>query len=144
MPYRPAQKIFRGCLVINSANQASGTLFWDTEIYDTDNIHPANSSELIVPAGIFKIKLFAQASFANLSNNGYIAIQINKNGILLTAPSIETDEHTGNDGTTPYTLSLSSPVLTCVPTDFYELIAFGNIAQTLLSAKTYFGMELIY
>lgn len=137
---------FRGALVYNSANQAiGGPLSFDTEVYDTDNIHDivTNSSRLTVPPDTSKVELYANME-CTASASTWLFSRILKNGaIVIGLPGIKTTPL----GAVSNAHNLCSAVLDVVPGDSFELAIYSsNSTETIFggtSKNTFFGLRII-
>jgi len=124
----------RGCLAYNTSNQSiiNGSfvsLNLQGEIYDTDGIHStsSNTSQLVVPAGVTKVKVFGQGNFGGTNNTGQRHIRIYKNGSALT-PTIEVKE--GASGAGSNNIQVTSPVLIVTPGDYFQMKLYQTSGGT--------------
>jgi len=146
---------FKGSLVYIDGNQSiannDGTekIAFDQESYDTSTIHDTvtNNSRLTVPAGVTKVRLTAGLSFA-ANATGYRSASFHKNGVSTYVGLVSAQELSPTAGQFA-NLYLTSPVLTVVATDYFELFCFQNSGGALNAQGTadgrltWFAMELI-
>lgn len=119
-------------------------LSFNSEVYDTNNIHDvsSNNSRLTVPSGITKVKLKAQI-YWSATLTGYRETRIYKNGadMYMSRDSVEaTDSHHINQ--------FSSPMLDVVSGDYFEAYCYqnrGGSTDVIGSSQksTWFAMEII-
>lgn len=140
----------RGALVTEADDDAAVdytsviALTWDTDNYDTDDIHDvvSNTSRLTVPTGVTKVRIAGQLRFSDLTSGVWLEAHIQKNGsrefigaasLLINADNLRSE------------LNLSTPVIDVVAGDFFEL--FIEI-ETDTSVKrdaslSWFSMEIV-
>lgn len=146
---------FRGALVFKSANQniTIGTLTiltWNQEVYDTSNLHNnTNSSRLTVPAGVTRVRLNANVSWAQgvLATAG-IEIELLKNAAPFRGGFHVFVEDDISAATGGLRMNGSSPPLLVTGGDFFEVRVRQNTSISLnVEADggngTWFAMELI-
>ena len=136
-----------GCIAQKTANQSipnatTVALTWNTELYDTDNIHDnaVNNSRMVVPAGIDKVQFFGGVRWTSNSNAARLLF-VYKNGALFPAGPYVTKRAYGSSDT-----QISSGVVQCVAGDYFELMAYQNSGvalNVLTSLVSYFNMQLI-
>ncbi|MBI4822673.1 MAG: hypothetical protein HY805_00355 [Nitrospirae bacterium] len=142
---------FRGALVGKSGNvslpaSAWSTIAYDTEVYDTDNIHDnaTNNSRLTVPSGVTKVRLTSVGAFT--ATGFTFACRLIKNGTTVICCSL-TDAPVAPGGEGP-PYSLVSPVIEVAAGDYFEFQLNMNNARDLAATSsvhgpTQFGMEII-
>ena len=144
----------RGALAFGTLDQATTTsvelkVLFDSEAYDTDSVHStsSNTGRLTVPSGVTKIRLTAQVQFTGNSTGATRKLRITKNGgaggidnnrdtylpIVVNAPGGQTEAHM---------VELSTGVIECVATDFFELHATQNSGITLQLLADQYWMEM--
>lgn len=118
---------------------------FDSEEYDTDSIHDnaTNNTRLTVPTGVTKVRLTAQASFAS-NATGSREAKFQKNGLNFTGMcALEWDANATN----VHHMTLVSPVLVVVATDYFELEltqnSGGNLDTINGANGVNFSMEII-
>lgn len=150
-------KSFRGAMVYSSVNVdlfhiQTESIPWDSELYDTDNIHVsgANNERLIVPSGVSKVRVSGGVRIyhaTSLPNVDYIVFQIRKNNT-----NAADGEPFSVLGPTSYSYirnTMTSAVLEVIPGDYFELILFqkntdSNILELIAGAgSSWFAMEII-
>lgn len=138
--------VFRGALVYrtncdqNIDNGVSTALTWCAESYDTDSIHSNidNTSRLIVPAGITKVRVSGAIGFA-FDTNGTRTVSIYKNGgSFVGFPTVTVS---------PYAvIPVATPIITVSPGDYFEIYVSQTSGSTLgtgSSAAYWFAMEIV-
>lgn len=145
------QRSFRGALVYGSAhtnvpNNTGTPVNFDQEVYDTSNIHDpsTNNSRLTVPAGVSRVRLFANLVFSS-NTTGYRSGQILVNVSQVPGAPIVTIPTMPPTGEAA--LLINTAVISVSPGNYFELYAYQNSGATLVafagSAYTVFGMEII-
>lgn len=142
---------FRGALVHHNTTQAvtasvDTPCVFNSELYDTDGFHStvSNTSRLTVPAGVTRIRLTGGIRFAPDATGVRFGV-FWKNGAFLTQSArVGVDV----DSAISHTLNLTSPVLTCVPGDYFELVAFHTSSTSPLNLEAsstghFFAIEVI-
>ena len=145
---------FRGVLVYNNANQTiitatSTFLTFNLEIYDTDNIHDnsINTSRLIVPTGVAKVRISAFVSW-ELNATGIRATTLYKNGSLLGLPFIRSANN-ALSGTVANIDHFVSPILNVAAGDYFELSVYHTkgadsyVEGNSSGRSSSFAMEII-
>ncbi len=139
---------FRGALVRTSVELVvSAPLFlpWNTEIYDTDNIHSLSvrPDKLTVPAGVSRVRLTAGVQWKTLqAKKRRVSIRLNgtanENTDVLPAVGYA-------GGIAFFTrFSLSSPGLSVIEGDYFSLDVDSESTESVDNkAATYFGMEIV-
>lgn len=126
---------YRGCaayISVAAGNQSIPdgvftALLFDSETYDTDNIHSivTNISRFTVPSGVTKIRMLAQISMQDTTTNTARELRIYKNGSDISAlngPIPRSNHTTQTVGLTNFsTYSLTSAALICVAGDYFEV-----------------------
>lgn len=136
---------FSGALVTNSGtqtvNSSTSALTWNTEDYDDGGWHDngVNPSRLTVPSGVTKVRLTGGMKDTS-SVTGQFNLLIFKNGVEIYSGGATSEVETaGGDG-----VSVTSPVLAVVATDFFELFAFATTSRTTdADGRTYFNIVKI-
>lgn len=140
---------FRGALVAKTASQSvpnstDTTLTWNSETYDTDNIHNnvTNNTRLTVPAGVTRAILRVNLSL-QVSTVGRRNVSILKNGT--TFPGMG---YVGTQGASsnPMGISLLSSTISVIAGDFFEVIlnqSSGGNLNVLAESRTSFSMEIV-
>lgn len=114
---------YRGAVVQKSVSQAVGAVTdvdvtFDTTVLDTDSIHnPSPNTQLIVPAGIAFVRVFAQMLFTGGVANREYSARIIKNGTTSVA---NFDSVTGT-GQTWFIVTICSPAVAVTPGDIFVL-----------------------
>ncbi len=147
-PVLVARASHRGAVVTMAASRtgqnysAGANVTWDSEVYDTDNIHDlvTNTSRLTVPPGVSKVRLDGGIGFSLVFAGGVAILKFQHNGTFLS-PGPELRLEMAN---TDPSLCISSFVIRVEPGDYLEL----NLLQTdnnvtLRASKCYFSMEII-
>jgi len=143
---------FRGALTNNSIDQIVADninvyLNWDSEFYDTDNIHDnvVDNSRLTVPAGANKIRLIGAIKFST-NDVGFRVLYMVKNSASFPymTPFVDTQISASQAGGGT-SLNLVSPVVEVVPGDFFELVAYQTSGGNLVARAhgSWFAMEII-
>jgi len=143
---------YKGALVYNSANQSipnatNTSLTFNNENHDTDNIHSTstNTERLVVPTGVSRVVLKGQVSFA-ADATGIRQIQLLKDGSAAFAGGCINTELNPN-GTWPARVEFTSPTLTVVPGNYFEIQVYQNSGGALnvlgTSSPTWFCMEIV-
>ena len=132
-----AKPAFRGALVYNNSN-TTGALLWSSEAYDTDSIHSTstNTQQLVVPAGVTKVRLSGQI-YCNAA--GTTSLSLIKNGVTAYGPGRPL--LSGGQGTT---LTWPGTAIDVTGGDYYQVQVQGG--ATLADAGgqfNYFAMEII-
>lgn len=141
----------RGALVYLGTTQAIPNntiteIAFDTEVYDTDNIHDnvTNNTRLTVPAGVTRVQLSAQCKYV-ANSTGFRSLNIFKDNIgFAGAPSLTIN---GNSSTAAH-LPISTPELVVVGGDYFEVATTQNSGGSLDIADTagesvWFAMKII-
>lgn len=137
---------FKGCLVKRSTdlaipNAVVTTINFDQEDYDTNSIHDnsTNNTRLTVPVGVSKVRVTATAQFPN-AGGSLRSFTICKNG----APPYPVADVRGVIATTMY-MHLSSPVISVISGDYFEVLTYQDSGSTLTINKDYlrFGLEIV-
>lgn len=138
---------FNGCLVNNSApvtcaNNTEKLLTWNTEVYDTDNIHnvSTNTSRLTVPAGVTRVRIYAGVSWTPNDVGSRIIYSKMNNSFFVGNPIVR--QLATNDSWS----NLVSPPLAVAAGDYFELFAIqtsGGNLDTVSGNGAYFAMEII-
>lgn len=142
---------FRGALATKTAcdtNADNGVLTavdFCSESYDTDSIHSNsdNNSRLIVPAGITKVRITGMINYAADATGSRWAWIYKGGGLSYSGyPYIIRASAGATVGTS---IILSTPVLTVVAGDYFELMAKQDSGNTLSlgSSSNWFAMEII-
>ena len=144
----------RGCLVyLSVTGQSISTGAWeaisfDGESYDTDTIHDLVTfpTRLTVPTGFTKVRLLGQGVYG-ASATGMRGIALYKNNSTAFAGQLYSQvASSASFGTW---LSFTSPILTVVAGDYFELKTYQDtgapvsIAGANDGSTTWFAMELI-
>lgn len=144
---------FKGALVYLTANESianttSQIVNWDAETYDTSGIWEiASPSKLTVPAGVTKIRLRANVSWAS-NATGIRKLNITKNGGNYQGQTLATQQAVPTVGSTTDQLAVS-PVLSVVAGDYFELLAQQtsggalNIGYIASGLSNWFAMEVV-
>lgn len=141
---------FRGAMVRKASDAAAANfttataITWDTDVYDTDNIHDtsSNTSRLTVPSGVTKVRLKAQVELNSLTSGNWTAIVIRKGGVAAysgcPAAVYEIDASFA-------VMNISSGVLNVSAGEYFEVFVqvesdttVGIVAQT-----SWFTMEVV-
>jgi len=137
---------FRGAFVYQSASIALAKNVWSLltfnfEVYDTDAIHAANSANLVVPAGVTKVKLSAQVSITGTPPGDlFLVLYKNSSSVLPVVGS--SGRMTSNIA---YYINLSTPVLLVTAGDTFSLQIFISSVNNLntFNNGVWFAMEII-
>jgi len=144
----------RGALVYNNsavsvANNAFQTVLFDSESFDTDTIHDtgSNTGRLTVPAGVTKIRLYAQCQFA--TGLGHREIKVRKNG---GAGGIDENRDTyipdltfSQHSNFRQHVSVFTGTIICTAADYFEIQVFQDhgSAIDLEADGAWFEMEIL-
>ncbi len=154
--------VARGCLAYGTVSQimtstVEGTVFFNSEAFDTDSIHStvSNTGRLTVPAGVTKIRLTGHVAWQANADPGYRRIRFRKNGVnggidLNRGIAQPEDVHingglgigAGNlDGKTHR--QLTSGLIETVAGNYFELRAQSFGVAVLAGGEQWFEMEII-
>lgn len=147
---------YRGCaayISVAAGNQSIPdgvftALLFDSETYDTDNIHSivTNISRFTVPSGVTKIRMLAQISMQDTTTNTARELRIYKNGSDISAlngPIPRSNHTTQTVGLTNFsTYSLTSAALICVAGDYFEVFVEQTSGGNLGAAAGFTWAEL--
>ncbi len=146
-----ADVAFRGALVTEAADDTSQnyttltTLTWDTDTYDTDDIHDTstNTERLTVPSGVTFVRLSGNVRVTSNTNDNWVFIGVAKNGGA-------TGEFSGSGGTfneVGSSVSVTNCTTAIVPViggDYFELdIQAQDSSLTRDASQSWFAMEII-
>ncbi len=140
---------FRGALVRTSVEvsiSAPTEIEWNTEIYDTDNIHSTstNPERLTVPAGVSRVRLTAGIQWKTLQAKNRIALIMLNGTIDEDNDVLPAVGYVGNGSDFFTRFSLSSPVISVIEGDYFTLSIDSEVTESVDNkAATYFGMELV-
>jgi hypothetical protein len=114
---------------------------WDSEVYDTDDIHDnvVNPERLTVPAGVTKVRLYAYQEWVSDDTGDRMIYLINQATSHLVIDSRPPAEGNGNG-------ILASPPLSVVAGNYFYICAWQNSGGALDFSSTnraYFAMEII-
>ena len=117
---------------------------WDTEDYDTASMHDnvTNKERLTVPTGFNRVRLSA-GLVIQTGATGFKGISIYKNGAVVAGGGMI---RTPSSSATHAYMILSTPVLVCAATDYFELMAWqstGTNKTVYSNANAFFACELI-
>lgn len=138
---------YRGALVAITANQsipnnALTVVAWDSEIYDTNNIHESvtNPSRLTVPAGVTAVKIYG-GTFWAINSVGVRYIYVYKNGVAAAGLPVDQKVAINETGS-----NVCSAVVTVNAGDYFTMIVYqdsGGALNMQNSVSTFFGMEIV-
>lgn len=137
---------FRGARVGKNVTQAvsgASTLTWQTEDYDTNDIHdPAVNERLTVPAGVTKVRLNGGVTFSGTPSSGAVTAWIEKNDEGFPGQGVSTQAaFSGTEG-----VALTTPVLDVVEGDYFKFelnTALSGVVRTTADGGSFFSMEII-
>jgi hypothetical protein len=146
---------FRGALVYKFdasqtfANVTNSQLTFPTVEYDTDGFFNQATQRFVIPAGVSKVRLRAQAVWAS-NSSGMRQMVIKKNfvnGDLLTGwfPGVPANTLPANNATTT-DVQTSTPVISVVEGDTFLAEAYqssGGSLSVLKSVGTWFSIEVV-
>ena len=117
---------------------------WNTEDYDTLSLHDnvTNKERLTVPTGYNRVRLSA-GLVIQTGATGFKGISIYKNGAVVAGGGMI---RTPSSSSTHAYMILSTPVLVCAATDYFELMAWqstGTNKSVYSNANAFFACELI-
>jgi hypothetical protein len=143
----------RGAFIYNSAVQSIANTTWVSLTFNSgnnDEYHSTstNTSRLVVPSGVSKIELVGNALIAS-NATGFRGVRFIKNGAVTSGiastiliPSVSANSAIG--------LHITSPVLSVVPTDYFELQVYQSSGGALNAGTasaagedTYFSIKVI-
>ena len=139
-------------LVLSTANQvitsgASVAVIFDTEVngYDTSNIHDnvTNNTRLTVPAGYTLARLWGSVLY-QANATGHRALNFRKNNFSFYGGTSVSLLPVG--GIILDTQIISTPWVSCVAGDYFEMFTFQNSGGNLsviFDTTTYFAIELM-
>jgi hypothetical protein len=142
-PFKGALVTFPSDLLTQDFSPAAAIPF-DEEQYDTDAFHDnsTNNTRLTVPAGVTRVRLKGVVAIDLIATGNFVSLSIKKNGASSYPGKSEQLSEISN---TLSRVSLTSPVLDVVATDYFELFLSieGDSSVTLLSDKTSFSIEAV-
>lgn len=152
----PANLPHRGARVYRTANTGAGTTFpyvvpWQAEEFDTDGFWSlANPTQLVVPAGVSKVRLIASVGFEDNLNALGLSLVIRKNdgaaannSFVAGLPYVTARESSA--GYASNIMLASSGVMSVVPGDYFDVrvnCSVMNIDE-VLSSKSWFEIEVV-
>ncbi len=118
---------------------------WDQAVYDTDAFWAAspNPERLTIPAGLTRVRLSANISFAN-NTTGIRGIRLFKNGGGFDGTISVTRDATSGTGNTDF--NGNSAIVTVAQNDFFELQVFqdsGGALNLRTANATWLSIERI-
>ena len=142
----PAGLPFKGAMVNLTGNEALAAatpevLVWDAAEYDfggawTD-IGGTNPERLTVPAGVTRVRLTANALFADAT--GQAIVRIMKNGADVLGGGANETETTGTE-----IVNVVSAILQVTPGDYFEMeVEATNVRDVVFGTDTFFSIEAI-
>ncbi len=147
-----AVPVHRGALVYDVSDQTITNNTWtavnfDTEVYDTDTIHDTstNNTRFTIPTGITRVRLSANIRFtANDTEQRGARFQLNGSDFIGQAEQLV--HHP--DSTNASMQNISSGVIDCVATNYFELEVYQNSSGNLdllgdSGIATWFSIEII-
>lgn len=139
----------RGALVTSSVNQTInsgvGTIVsWDTDIYDTDNIHDTvtNNTRLVVPTGVSYVRLYGGVEWGISGTGTHYIYFTRTSGPVYGSVVGMTSDVVG-------TIGGSTPPIPVNAGDYFEMGVYqdsGNawlLRGTAYGDNTFFGMEIL-
>lgn len=145
----------RGASVSRDTNQSINTGAWTaitldtanaTELYDTDGIHDlvTNPSRFTVPAGVNKIEVAANASFA-ANTTGVRGIRVTKNGAVFSSTATNMTNALTAGATT---LQVFTGQVDATPGDYFEVEVYQTSGGALNlvgggSSETWVTLSLV-
>lgn len=143
---------FRGAMVKLDADKTGVTypylVEWDSAEYDTDGFFdPAFPTQLVVPEGVTKVRLYAGVDQASgTTYSAAIRFQKNGSGVFPGAPLSNIRQ--GAEGWTNNTYSLASPPISVAEGDVLEVRVNNSSGGSTLddihaAAHTYFAVEVV-
>lgn len=149
LSYTAQRAKYRGALAYKTADQTAANytsataIAWDAEDHDTDSIHDnvTNNTRLTVPAGVTRVRIGAIVELSSVTADMYAILTALKNAAAFVGGP-RTAQEVG--ATTP-ALTFSSPALTVVAGDYFEvtLLVETDTSITVESERSCFWMEII-
>lgn len=103
--------------------------------FDADGLWDAANSRFVIPAGVTKAELVAGTRAVSLGTANTEQLSISKNGTGVAQTAVF--------GNQQFTHTVSSGLLACAPTDFFEVFAFAASVRTLVGdARKFFSVKL--
>lgn len=146
---------FRGALVYkndsdqNVLMEVNTQLIHSDTVYDTDSFFDTTTKRFVIPVGVSKVRLIAQAVWAN-NSTGFRQLVIKKNfvtGDFSTGwyPGVPATTVPANAITTT-DLNISTPILDVVEGDNFLVEVYHSVSPSLnvlKSVGTWFAIEVI-
>ena len=140
-----AAPTFSGALVTNTGaqtvNSTISALTWDTEAYDVGGWHDTgtNPERLTVPSGVAYVRIcMNMVDTASITGQWNATLYKNGSATFNGACTNEIDT-AGGDG-----VSITSPVIPVVATDYFEFFAFATTSRTTdADVRTSFSIEKV-
>lgn len=141
----------RGALCYKSANltaqnfTSASAITWNTDEYDTHAFHDTvtNSERMTIPAGACtKVRLKGQVTLANHTADGWILLEIRKNG---SASYTGAGRHMVEVGTTTPSIQVETGIIVVSATDYFELwiTVETDTSSDITAATSWFQLEVI-
>jgi hypothetical protein len=134
------------CVVRRASNftHSTGTITWDTELYDTGNWHStsSNTSRITVPtAGVYKVGGILVTQMPSSGSVDWHQMTFHKNG---SGSSLYRLDITVREDNAEKTLYFETPPLTLSANDYFEMQASfdnGSKTRTIDASRSAFWIE---
>ncbi|USN15481.1 putative tail protein [Brevundimonas phage vB_BpoS-Kikimora] len=139
---------WRGALVERTTDLTSvtfpTTVPWQAETSDTDGFFTTSApTRLTIPSGITKVRVTAFVAFTSVAGAGSNYADIYRNGVALKVTRT-TARNSSLNGYINNEMTVSTPVISVVPGDYFEIRANSNIAGVnSILARSWAELEVI-
>ena len=101
---------------------------------------------MTVPSGVSKIRLIGQVGWSDVHSGTLREVKFYKNGAVFDTSGAIPDIQRIADGNTADGFDvIISPAVSCVATDYFELVAYHTVSASIsaFGARTWFEMQIL-